>query len=415
MNLLSRGFERGRMSTTYDIAIIGAGIAGAFASYKITKDFKNLKLLIVDIGRPPMKRRRQLEGWLGCFPGSDAKLYLNNLDSVANLIGKKSANSAFKEVKSCFNEISDLTISKNANPSVSFNKNMQKIGYDYQINNFSQIFPKEIHALSKKLSSLIDENPSVDLLFDEEVLDIKKDKKIFSITTDYNELKAKKIIFSPGRSGWRWAHQIYKKFGIVQNNNRGKYGIKIETDASILKDLNKSNCIYSKEKITLGPFLWNGTVIPEDHVDCAIASFRSNENRWKSDKVSFDLLLDANFENSNEEIDRITKLTFLLANDRIIKERLASLVAGKSKISIMKEYNWITEVVEELNTAMPNLISKSHFYLPTIAPLPSEINIYSNLETDVDGLFVAGESTGISGILSAACMGIAAAKFACKE
>lgn len=409
------GFERGRMSTIYDVAIIGAGVAGAFASYKIAKDYKNLKLLIIDIGRPPMKRRRQLEGWLGCFPGSDGKLYLNNLDSVADLIGRKATNSAFKEIKNSFEGISNLNTFKNPNPLSSFNKKMQKIGYNHQSNDFIQILPKEIHALSKKISLMIDDNPSIDLLFDEEVLDIKKDKKIFSIKTDFSDLKARKIIFSPGRSGWRWAHQIYKKFGIIQNNNKGKYGIKLETDASILKDLNKSNCIYNKDQITLGPFLWNGTVIPEDHVDCAIASFRSNENRWKSDKVSFDLLLDANFENSNEEIDRITKLTFLLANDRIIKERLSTLVNNKSKVSIMKEYSWIKNIAEELNEIIPNLISKSHFYLPTILPSPSEINIYSNLETDIDGLFVAGESAGVTGILSAACMGVAVAKFVCKE
>jgi len=64
----------------YDVGIIGAGVAGSFASLKLAKEHKNVKAILFDLGRPPMKRRRQLEGWLGCLPNSDVKLYLSHIN-----------------------------------------------------------------------------------------------------------------------------------------------------------------------------------------------------------------------------------------------------------------------------------------------------------------------------------------------
>jgi len=404
------------MSNIYDIAIIGAGVAGAFATYKIARDYKDVKLLVIDIGRPPMKRRRQLEGWLGCFPGGDAKIYLDDLENVTKLIGKKKTNFAWKEFKNIFENICPLNEEKNKSPLVSMQKRMSKINFEMKLNNFIQLEPKDVHALSKFMVQELDSCKNIDFLFDEEVFNVKKEDGMFTISTEMEEIKSKKIIFSPGRSGWRWSHQMYKNFGIVQNNLKGKYGIKIETDCINLKDLNKSSCTFSRGDVTLGTFNWGGTIIPEDHVDCAITAFRSNENRWKTDKVCFDLLSSISFEKGAvEEVDRIAKLTFLLANDRVVKEKLSSIVSGKSKISIMKEYGWLKQIVEELDSVMPNLIEKSHFHFPTIMAMTSEINIFSNLETDVDGMFVAGESAGISGILSAACTGLIAADSVCEE
>ena len=51
----------------YDVGIIGAGVAGAFAALRISQNNPGTKTIIFDFGRPPGKRRRQLEGWFGCF------------------------------------------------------------------------------------------------------------------------------------------------------------------------------------------------------------------------------------------------------------------------------------------------------------------------------------------------------------
>lgn len=401
--------------TNFDVGIIGAGVAGAFATLKMAKDHKNVKTILFDLGRPPMKRRRQLEGWLGCLPNSDGKLYMSDLDKVTELTGARKSKAAYNWFSKVLSNIDTFKVTKDRAPNVSVEKRLKKIGYDISLNDYIQIYPKDIHALSKYMSECI-EGKNVTYSFDNEVKQVRKEKNMFVITTENQQYRCKKLILAVGRSGWRWAKDLYSFFGIVENNDTAKFGIRIELNAPVMKDFNKSNCSMVKsDQIEIGPMSWFGTIIPEDHIDLAISAFRSNENRWKSDKVSFSLIGNRPFpENGFEQTDRIGKLTFVLSNDRIIKERVSHILTGKSKISIIPEYDWLKESLEELATAIPELTTKAYYHVPTITPMAPKINIGSNLETEVPGLFVAGESAGIQGILAAGCMGAIVADNVCK-
>lgn len=401
---------------TYDVGIIGAGVAGAFATMKMAKDHKNVKTILFDLGRPPMKRRRQLEGWLGCLPNSDGKLYLSDLDKVTNLVGARKSGSAYNWFSKIISNVGTFKTVKDRSPSVSMEKKLKKIGYDVSLNDYIQLYPKDIHSLSKFMSESLEGNKNITFSFDNEVKQVHKQKGFFTITTDENSYKCKKLIIAVGRSGWRWAKELYANFGIVDNNDVAKFGIRIELSSTMMKDFNKSNCSLLKgSDIEIGPLSWFGTVIPEDHLDMAISAFRSNENRWKSDKVSFSLIGKRHFPDSGfEQTNRIGGLTFVLANDRIIKEKVNHILTGKSRISIIPEYDWLKETINELGEAMPEIVTKAYYHVPTIMPMVPSINIGSNLETELEGMFVVGESAGVHGILSAASMGIIAADNVCK-
>jgi hypothetical protein len=147
----------------------------------------------------------------------------------------------------------------------------------------------------------------------------------------------------------------------------------------------------------------------------AISAFRSNENRWASDKVSFSVIGNREYPNKGfEQTDRLAKLTFVLTNDRIIKERICHILTGKSKISIIPEYDWLAKSLTELNAIMPELTTKGYYHAPTILPLAPKINIGTNLETEIEGMFVVGESAGIPGLLAAAISGVVAIDSICK-
>lgn len=402
--------------TNFDVGIIGAGVAGAFATMRMAKDHKNVKTILFDLGRPPMKRRRQLEGWLGCLPNSDGKLYLKDLDKVSELVGLRKMKSSYGWFQKVLSNVDDFKITKDKAPNVSVEKRLKKIGYDVSLNDYIQIYPKDIHILSKYMAETVEGCKNITFSFDNEVKKVYKQKNMFVIVTEEQEYRCKKLIIAVGRSGWRWAKELYAGFGIVDNNDIARFGIRIELNAPVMKDFNKSNCTLTKgDELEIGPFSWYGTVIPEDHLDVAISAFRSNENRWKSDKVSFSLIGNRPFpETGFEQTDRIGKLTFVLSNDRIIKERVAHILTGKSKISIIPEYDWLKETITEFASAIPEIASKAYFHVPTIMPLAPKINIGTNLETEMEGMFVAGESAGIHGILSAGTMGIIAADNACK-
>jgi len=400
----------------FDVGIIGAGVAGAFATMKMAKDHKNVKTVLFDLGRPPMKRRRQLEGWLGCLPNSDGKLYLPNLDKVTDIVGSRKTKAAYNWFNKTLSNVTALKTTKDRSPHTAVEKRLKKIGYDISLNDFIQIYPKDIHALSKFMSESIEDCKNITYSFDNEVKSICKQKNMFVITTENEEYRCKKLIIAVGRSGWRWAKDLFSGFGIVDNNDVAKFGIRIELNAPVMKDFNKSCCTLTKgEEVEIGPFSWYGTVIPEDHLDMAISAFRSNENRWKSDKVSFSLIGKRPFPGTGfEQTDRIAKLTFVLSNDRIIKERVSHILTGKSKISIIPEYDWIKDTLAELTQAIPEIATKAYYHVPTISPMAPKINLGSNLESEIDGMFVVGESAGLHGILAAACTGIIASDNICK-
>lgn len=392
----------------YDIGIIGVGTAGAFCCYQLAVNYPKQRVIAFDLGRPPAKRRRQLEGFLGCLPSSDGKLYLNDIRKVADLVGLKKAKNAFASFKTIMKEVNSMKVIKDAKPYAKVSKKLEDLGYEIELNDYIQIYPKEIHQLSKNMVKAFEEVGNIDFEFDDEVLDINKKKGIFTITSEYNEYKCRKLIMATGRGGWRFAQEIYKKFGIIEENDYCKFGIRIEGDSKIFANFNGSNCGFKKgDEIEIDHLNWNSTIIPIDLLEFNATEVRGNEKRWITDKVSFQLIGNRYFKNKGcEQLNRIASLNHIIVGERILKERLSLLLNNKSKLNIMPEFDWIKDVVKELEIAIPNLLEKGYFHTPTVLALPSKINVGSNLSTEVEGLYCTGENIGLIGIISAAITGI---------
>jgi threonine dehydrogenase-like Zn-dependent dehydrogenase len=77
------------MIRKYDVAVIGAGLAGLFACYNILKNKPKTKIALVDIGKQFLKRRSQMIGALGILPNSDGKLYISDIAKVEKLTNNK--------------------------------------------------------------------------------------------------------------------------------------------------------------------------------------------------------------------------------------------------------------------------------------------------------------------------------------
>ena len=394
----------------YDIAIIGAGVAGVFAAYKLAER-KKANICLIDFGRPPNKRRKQLEGWLGCFPNSNSRLYVSNdLEKISKVANIKATSSADKIINLLLSNNGPVNETKNKEPSEVTKKHIKKLGYTLNLNNYIQWKPEHIHCLSREMSEKIVESNNIDLFFDTEVFNVEKKNDLFRIDSENGEILSKKILLCSGRSGWRFANKIFNDFGIIKENNFSYFGFRGEISSSCVKDWNECSCSVNKKDIEIGPFSWYGTVIPEDHEDLVISSWRSNEERWSSDKVSFSVISKKEYENKGmQQTERLGKLAYVLSDNRVGKIKIKEFLTTKNDILLIPEYKHIINEIKNVEKLIPNFIEKGYMHLPDIITYKHNITVKEDFSTEVDNLYVAGESAAISGLYSAALSGIIAA------
>jgi thioredoxin reductase len=399
----------------HDVAIIGAGVAGAFAALRFAEHHKNIKVLLLDLGRPPGKRRRQLEGWFGCFPTGDGKVYANDVGKVLEITDGRRTKAVNRWVASHMNEVNPAKLVKSKKPAAEILKQFETAGFVYEGHDYVQWRPDAIHQLSRQIAERVETAGNVTFSFDNEVFGFLKRNDEFLINTNRGEFHCKKIILCTGRSGWRWVNKLYRDFGILAEDDKAMFGITVELAAQYMKEFNHAHCSFKRNDLIVGPLSWGGSIIQEDHADLTVSAFRSNEDRWKSDKVFFSMIGVRDFKNAGcRQTDRLGKLGFLLAGDRVGREKIRPLVRGLSQLNLIPEYAWLPQAINELTVMIPNLVNRGLFHYPDILPLMSKVKLRSNLESEVDGLFIAGENAGISGIAAAAIMGGIAAESAVK-
>jgi len=404
------------MFKQFDVCIIGSGVAGTFAALRVSEKYNNIKTLVIDLGKPPMKRRRQLEGFLGCFPVGDGKIYPGDLELVKEVADGRRARPAFKWVLSHLSKVNPMKLVKCAKPTVMTQEKVDSMGFESYYHDHYQWKPKSVHDFSKITSEQMENRKNLVFSFDNIVYSVRKNKDgLFQIVTEDGDYLAKRIVICVGRSGWRWATNLYDDLGIISNDDYAEYGVRIETSAGLLAGFNKAHMTMKKGDMTIGPLSWNGSVIQEDHSDLVISAFRSNEDRWKSDKVLFSFLKSVyHYDQGSVQTDRIGKLAGILVNDRVSREKVSTFMRGNSQLNLVPEFDWLRSEFENLEDLIPGILKKGYFHVPDINPKPAEIKIGSNLETEVEGMFVAGEAAGIKGIAAAAIMGTIAIDSACK-
>jgi uncharacterized FAD-dependent dehydrogenase len=400
------------MKSSYDIGIIGSGVAGAFAALRLAEKHKDAKAILFEFGRPPGKRRRQLEGWFGCFPTGDGRIYTEDVNKVGDLADGRRVKSISRWFFNRLSEVNPAKVIKSKQPSVTLQKKIKSLGFDLTVHNYQQWYPDCIHQLSRMTADVVEGAGNIEFSFDNEVYGFMRRGRFFQVFTSDGDFKCERLIVCAGRSGWRWVNDLYRKLGILVSDDIAYYGVRAELPAQYLKEYHKSHCSLEREDLLIGPMSWGGTIIQEDHADLTIAAFRANEDRWKTDKVLFSIMGKREVEDGEglKQTERLGKLAFLLSGDRVGRERIKSFMKGEDQLSLIPEYKWLIPVFEEISDLFPNLISRGYFHSPDINTMLSPIALGSNLESEVKGLFVAGESAGIRGIAAAGISGGVAAE-----
>ena len=292
------------------------------------------------------------------------------------------------------------------------------------------------------------ENKGIELMEKTEVLDIiVENGKVRGVKTNKGDMFADNILVTPGRIRARWFQEICSKYNVEYLYDMVEVGVRVEFPAGIMKRYAESlyEIVLKVRTDTFDDIVRtfcscpNGYVAREDYQGYVCVNGYSNSDH-SSKNSNFALLCEVHLtepvENSIAYAQSIAELASTIGGQKPILQRLADLRKGRRSTWRKLEKSLVTpsltdvtpgdismalphrivvnilESLEKLDSVMPGINSGSTLlYAPEVKFRSSKIKTTPGMETNVNGLFVAGDASGMAGsITGAAATGIMAAR-----
>ena len=451
----------------YDVVIIGAGPAGLFSAYELIENNKNLKILLLDRGKKvknrfcPMNKNKTeckncnpcniLSGYGGAGTFSDGKLNFIPKLGKSDLFKYMGENEAYKLI-----DDTEKIFTKFKMDSDVFPSNMDeaiKIKKEIAINGARLLLIKQKHLGSDKLPKYIEdfskylEDKGVTLLENADVQDIIKCENFYKVIYNNDQIKGKKIIVAPGRTGAKWVQQLADKYNIPYLSQSIEIGVRVEVRKEILEDL--CNIIYDP---TI--FIKTDTYNDEIRTFCTNpGGFVAKENYYgyicvnghslkdiKSNNSNFAFISKVNLTepvtNTREYGESIAKIANVLGDSKPIIQRLKDLREGRRStwnklnksyieptlkdcvagdLALILPHRIITNILEgleKLDKIIPGVNNdETLLYGPEIKFFSNEITTNNNFKLEKEDIYFIGDGAGKAGnIVTAAATGLRAAR-----
>jgi uncharacterized FAD-dependent dehydrogenase len=292
----------------------------------------------------------------------------------------------------------------------------------------------------------------IDIVFNTEVLDIEKQGDTFSVETQKGELVCDQLILATGRSGSKWISKICEKLDIKTESNRVDIGVRVELPASIFEHITsqvyESKIVYRTEKYNdlVRTFCMNphGEVVTENTNGIVTVNGHSySDPKYHTDNTNFALLVSNKFtepfKNSNEYGESIARLSNMLGGG-VLAQRFGDLVKGRRSSDRRMEKSFLRPTLNATPGDLSLVIPKRQlddiidmiYALDKIAPgtanedtllygvevkfYNSQVEVDRNLRTTIEGLYILGDSSGVTHSLSqASASGVYVARLLGKE
>lgn len=442
------------MKNKYQVIIIGAGPAGLFAGLELAKlGVKNV--LILEKGKAIDKRPKN-ETMCGVGGGgtfSDGKLHFSLTLSQERLLDfgtRAETMDLIDEVEKSF-----LSFGVNSPVTPTNEKEVERLLSDCQRHNVKLYTRRVRHVGSDLLPGVIGNLVSKlkesggEIMPETEVIKITKREKVFYLHTNKGVFRTDVLLIAPGRVGTKWLQNIAEDLGFNYEYQTVEIGVRYEFPASVTAKHSRImyEGIYSIQTPTFDDTIRtycpcpNGYVSVEDYGEYVGVNGHSNSNN-DSKNSNFALVQEVKLtqpvENTTDYAISIAKLATTLGGGKPIIQRLADLRAGRRStvdriskslltptlrmdectpgdVAMALPYRLVTNILEALEIldhVLPGINAGSNFlYAPEIKLRGSRIRTNKNLETEIPGLFVAGDGAGVSGnIVGAAATGLIAAR-----
>ena len=456
----------------YDIIIVGAGASGVFAAYELTKLKNNARILMIDKGARLEERKCPInqgitDHCVNCNPchimngyggagtlsdgkynittdfGGDLHLHVGETQAMdlMEYVDEVLCSFGGSEAKLYSTDTTDLRTIMLRNDLHLLSAKVRHLGTDRNIRILGEIF------------SYIE--PRIDMEYRTAVETVeKKDDGSFVIHTDKGgSFSCRNLVLGTGRSGSKWISQVCRNLGISTRSNRVDIGLRVELPAEIFKHITdqvyESKIVYKTDKYNdnVRTFCMNpyGEVVAENTNGIVTVNGHSYADpELRSENTNFALLVSNSFtepfKNSNEYGESIARLSNMLGGG-VLVQRFGDLVKGRRSnerrmekcftkptlkaavpgdlalVMPKRQLDDIIEMVYALDKVAPGTANEDTLlYGVEVKFYNSTVEVDSNLETKIRGLYILGDGSGVTHSLSqASASGVHVARILAKK
>ncbi len=440
----------------YDIIVVGAGAAGVFMSYELTKRNNNATVLILDKGDVLEKRLCPIKlgltdrcikcnpchimnGYGGAGTLSDGKYNITTSfgGDLHEYVGKKKAMELMEYVDSVLCDMggADAKLYSTANTDLK----------TIALQNNLHLLDAKVRHLGTDRNTLILKKmydyakDRVEMQFLTTVESVEQRDGLFVVRTDKgDEFACKDLVLATGRSGSKWISGVCRKMDIPMQSNRVDIGLRVELPAEIFKHITdevyESKIVYKTDKYNdkVRTFCMNpyGEVVSENTNGIVTVNGHSYaDESLRTENTNFALLVSSNFtepfRNSNEYGESIARLSNMLGGG-VLLQKFGDLVKGRrsnerrmekcftrptlkatpgdlSLVMPKRQLDDIIEMIYALDKIAPGTANEDTLlYGVEVKFYNSVVEVNENLETQVKGLYVLGDGSGVTHSLSQA-------------
>jgi len=292
------------------------------------------------------------------------------------------------------------------------------------------------------------EKKGVRIFTETSVAEVMKHDSSFKLSTSQGEFTARRILLAPGRGGITWFQKILKTLNIEYEPGPLDVGVRVEVPSYVTEDVTTINpdpkiVLYTKfydDKVRTFCTNPRGFVVQEKYEDGTIGVNGVSYRNLKSRNTNFALLVTIKltdpYSDATELGKSIARMATRVGVGKPIIQRLGDLEKGRRStweriersivtptlknvtpgdIGVVLPYRVIVnllEAIKRLNILYPGLYSpQTILYAPEIKYYSLRVKADRNLQTSVEGIFVAGDGAGLSrGLNIAAATGVIAGR-----
>ncbi len=439
----------------YDVIIVGAGASGIFTAYELTRLNRNIKILIIEKGHSLDKRKCPINGKniMSCqdcktcnivngFGGSgsmsDGKYNITN-----NFGGELFKYVGYDEAIELMHYVDEVNLKMGGQGAKLYSTANSRLRTEALKNDLHLLDAEVRHFGTDRnlviLSNMYDYlKDKTEIMFDTAVTDIEGKDNTFTVSTAKGEFGCKKLILATGRSGSKWISVVCNKLGIKTRSNRVDIGVRVELPAEIFAhitdDVYESKIVYRTKKYSdmVRTFCMNpyGEVVTENTNGIMTVNGHSySDPKLRTQNTNFALLVSNNFtepfKDSNEYGESIARLSNMLGGG-VLVQRFGDLVRGNrttehrltqsftrptlnatpgdlSLVIPKRQLDDIIEMIYALDKIAPGTANESTLlYGVEVKFYNSKVEVDSNLETKIKGLYILGDGSGVTHSLSQA-------------